>query len=114
MISPADLSLYKVTDSVDEAVAEVVELLPRLPQHALRQGRPGAAAAEAAAARRCWSGSATSSRDIVAAGTFEQTAALPAEANDPHLADLPRLRFRFDRRSLGRLRQLIDVINRDR
>jgi len=24
---------------------------------------------------------------------------------------LPRLRFRFDRRSLGRLRQLIDAIN---
>jgi len=38
---------------------------------------------------------------------------LPAEANDPHLASLPRLRFRFDRRSLGRLRMLIDTINRD-
>ena len=39
--------------------------------------------------------------------------ALPAEANDPHLAALPRLRFRFDRRSLGRLRMLIDTINRE-
>ena len=27
------------------------------------------------------------------------------------LAALPRLHFRFDRRSLGRLRMLIDVIN---
>jgi hypothetical protein len=27
------------------------------------------------------------------------------------VADLPRLRFRFDRRSLGRLRMLIDTIN---
>jgi len=25
----------------------------------------------------------------------------------------PRLRFRFDRKSLGRLRQLVDAINRD-
>jgi len=51
--------------------------------------------------------------DIVLGGTFEQTAALPAEANDPQLAALPRLRFRFDRRSLGRLRMLIDTINRE-
>ena len=51
--------------------------------------------------------------DIVEGGTFEQTGALPDEANDAHLADLPRLRFRFDRRSLGRLRMLIDMINRE-
>jgi hypothetical protein len=51
--------------------------------------------------------------DIVVTGTFEQTAALPAEANDTHVADLPRLRFHFDRRNLGRLRMLIDAINRD-
>jgi hypothetical protein len=49
--------------------------------------------------------------DIVVAGTFEQTEALPEEANDTHIASLPRLRFRFDRRNLGRLRQMIDVIN---
>ena len=36
LISPADMSLYKVTDSVDEAVEEMLRLLPRLPQHALR------------------------------------------------------------------------------
>jgi len=49
--------------------------------------------------------------DILVAGTFEQSEALPEEANDTHIAHLPRLRFRFDRRSLGRLRQLIDTIN---
>jgi hypothetical protein len=46
-------------------------------------------------------------------GTFEQTHALPAEANDVAVASLPRLRFRFDRRSLGRLRMLVDLINRE-
>ena len=51
--------------------------------------------------------------DIVVAGTFEQTEALPEEANDTHIAALPRLRFRFDRRNLGRLRQMIDAINRE-
>ncbi len=51
-------------------------------------------------------------KDILKAGTFEQTAALPAEAGEPLLAELPRLKFRFDRHKLGRLRMLIDVINR--
>ncbi len=51
--------------------------------------------------------------DILEAGTFEQTSALPAEANETGLATLPRLRFQFDRRSLGRLRMLIDTINRE-
>ena len=36
---------------------------------------------------------------------------LPQEANEPQLADLPRLKFRFDRHRHGRLRQLIDLIN---
>jgi hypothetical protein len=51
--------------------------------------------------------------DILESGTFEQTSALPAEANDVQVADKPRLRFHFDRRSLGRLRMLIDTINRE-
>ncbi len=52
-------------------------------------------------------------KDILKAGTFEQTAALPAEASEPHLAQMPRLKFRFDRHRLGRLRMLINVINTD-
>jgi len=51
--------------------------------------------------------------DILEAGTFDLTSALPEEANDPHVADLPRLHFRFDRRRLGRLRMLIDLINQE-
>jgi hypothetical protein len=51
--------------------------------------------------------------DIIKGGTFEQVAALPEEAEETRLAALPRLRFRFDRHQLGRLRQLIDVINQD-
>ncbi len=110
LISPADMSLFKVTDSVDEAVAEVLhfyrvyhsmryvhgDLLLRL-QHRLSDDRMERLRDEFA--------------DIVVAGTFEQTEALPEEANETHIAALPRLRFRFDRHNLGRLRQLIDVIN---
>jgi hypothetical protein len=112
LISPTDLALYKITDSVDEAVAEVLgfyrvyhsmryvggHLVLRL-QHALSEGLLERIRTEFA--------------DIVNGGTFEQVPALPEEANDPHVASLPRLRFRFDRHSLGRLRMLIDTINRE-
>jgi uncharacterized protein (TIGR00730 family) len=112
LISPADLALYRITDSADEAVLEILtfyriyhsmryvrgDLVLRL-QHPL-------SATTLAHIR-------SEFRDIVESGTFELTSALPDEANDPHVAELPRLRFRFDRRSLGRLRQLIDLINRE-
>lgn len=112
LISPADLALFKVTDSVDEALAEIVgfyrvyhsmryvdgDLVLRLhrplPEPLLERLR-------------------TEFADIVKSGTFEQTMALPAEANDAHVATLPRLRFCFDQKSLGRLRMLIDTINRE-
>jgi uncharacterized protein (TIGR00730 family) len=112
LISPEDMALFKITDSVDEAVEEVVgfyrvyhsmryvnrhlvlRLQRPLPEPLLERIRHEFA-------------------DIVEAGTFEQTSALPAEANETTLAALPRLRFQFDRRSLGRLRMLIDTINRE-
>ncbi len=112
MISPPDMALFKVTDSVDEAVAEIVNfyrvyhsmryvngyLVLRL-QHGLPDALLEKIRSEFA--------------DIVESGTFELTAALPAEANETHLATLPRLCFRFDRKSLGRLRILVDTINRE-
>jgi uncharacterized protein (TIGR00730 family) len=112
LISPSDMALFKVTDSVDEAVAEVLQfyrvyhsmryvgedLVLRL-QHGLKP--------EVLERLR------TEFHDIIVRGTIEQTGALPAEAGDIHLATLPRLRFRFDRRQLGRLRLLIDMLNRE-
>ena len=33
------------------------------------------------------------------------------EKDDEHLRDLPRLAFTFNRRDIGRLRELVDLIN---
>ncbi len=112
LISPADLNLYKITTSVDEAVQEILtfyrvyhsmryvgpDLVLRL-KHTLPDALLERIRQEFA--------------DILVAGTFTITPALPQEANDVTVADLPRLRFRFDRRSLGRLRLLVDLINRE-
>jgi uncharacterized protein (TIGR00730 family) len=111
MISPEDMSLYKITDSCQEAVDEVInffrvyhsmryvkqKLVFRLnePLHPELLAEINAAFA-----------------DILAEGQFEQRGPLGEEKDEPDLANLSRLVFQFNRRSLGRLRQLIDVINR--
>jgi uncharacterized protein (TIGR00730 family) len=112
LISPSDMALFKITDSVDAAVQEVVgfyrvyhsmryvgpDMVLRLNHH-LSDGLLARIRVEF--------------KDIVRTGTFEQVAALPAESSETNLANMPRLRFRFDRFSLGRLRLLIDMINRE-
>jgi uncharacterized protein (TIGR00730 family) len=112
MISRFDTALFKVTESVDEAVSEIDnfyrvyhsmryvkgELVLRL-QKKLSDGLVDRLRTEFA--------------DIVEHGAIEPTEALPAELNDVALLHLPRLRLWFDRRSLGRLRMLVDVINKE-
>ena len=110
MISPEDLSLYRVTDSAEEAMDEIVRFYRVY--HSMRyvggnlvlhlQHPPTPPLLDRIRGEFA---------DILEGGTFEVTGALPEEANDPLFISLPRLRFRFDRRSLGRLRQLIDLIN---
>jgi uncharacterized protein (TIGR00730 family) len=110
LISPDDRSLFRVTDSVDEAVQEIAGFYRVY--HSMRYVKGDLVLrlqkplAEALLERI-----REEFGDILDSGTFTQTGALPGEENDPHLADLPRLKFRFDRRSLGRLRQVIDLIN---
>jgi hypothetical protein len=111
MISPEDRSLYRITDRVDEAVAEILRffrvyqsmryvhdrLVIRLRQPLSPEflGRINAQYA-----------------DLLAGDQFRLSGPLPAEKDEPELAHLPRLVFRFNRSSFGRLRQLIDEINR--
>lgn len=50
--------------------------------------------------------------DIVTKGKIERTESHPYEEDEEHLSKLPRLKFHFNRRETGRLRQMIDAINR--
>ena len=89
-------------------------ILPRLPQHALRSHQPGvsaSAAAERVAARR---DQRPFPRHPARRAVSPSSGPLPEERDESDLAALPRLVFHFDRRSFGRLRQLIDCINRGR
>lgn len=111
-ISPADRSLLHVTDSVEDAVEEVTRFYRVY--HSMRyvrgllvlrlRSRLSDDVLEEINRRFA---------DILAGGAFEQRGALPEEANEPSLADLPRLTFRFQRQAIGRLRQLIDFLNEE-
>jgi uncharacterized protein (TIGR00730 family) len=112
LISEEDLSLFKVTTSVDEAVAEISTFY-RVYHSArsvgrllvLRLNRPISPALVAALDREF--------RDIVVGGAMEQRGPLDEERDEPELAALSRLVFPFNRTNFGRLRQLIDRLNRD-
>lgn len=110
LISPADHSLYKITDNVEEAFAEVMNFY--CVYNSMRYIR------DKLYIRMHFEPTAelldelnTSFKDIIASGKIEQTTAHPVEADEEHLAHLPRLAFNFNRRDIGRLRQMVDCIN---
>jgi hypothetical protein len=110
LISAEDLALYKIVDSVDAAVEETLRFYRVY--HSLRYVN------DTLVLRICQPLGQDeldqineSFADIVVEGKIEQVQALPEEANEPELAHLPRIKLRFNRRNLGRLRQLIDAIN---
>ena len=110
LISKEDLSLYKVTDSVDEALSEVTGFYRNY--HSIRYHRDDLiirlhkrpTAGELAELERDFA-------DIRVAGTIRISGPLPVEKDEPDLNHLHRLVFHFDKRSQGRLRQLINRLN---
>jgi uncharacterized protein (TIGR00730 family) len=111
MIDADDLSLYKLTDNVDEAVAEILQFYHAY--HSLRYVRSNLVMRlQRAPGESLMAAINADFADILVAGRFQLGEALAEERDDPELADMPRLIFQFDRRSYGRLRQLINCINR--
>ena len=51
-------------------------------------------------------------QDILVRGKIEVSGPLASEFNEPEIAHLNRLVFHFDRKNYGRLKQLVDEINK--
>ena len=109
-ISEQDLSLYTVTDNCQEAVDEVLNYF--LVYHSMRyvgdqlvlRIQQRLSDEKVAALNEAFS-------DILKSGEIVQRHAFDQEQTEPDLAELPRLAMHFDRRSHGRLRELINAIN---
>lgn len=110
LISQEDLSLYRLTDSVEDAVNEVTRFYSNF--HSIRYHRDELiirlrirpTAGELAELQRDFA-------DIRVSGHLHLSGPLPIENDEPDLDHLHRLIFNFDKRSQGRLRQLIDRLN---
>jgi uncharacterized protein (TIGR00730 family) len=110
LISPEDTALYKITDDVGEAVEEIMGFYSVYNSMRYVRGRlvlrlhvePSDEFVEQLN---------DEFSDILESGHIEKVPTHPLEADDAHLTDLPRLGLDFNRRDIGRLRQMIDLIN---
>jgi uncharacterized protein (TIGR00730 family) len=110
LINEEDLALFTIVSSADEAVSHILRFYQRYHsmrfvgrQLAMRLKQP-IAAEQLEQIRERFS-------DLLSDGTFEQSGPLQEELDEPTIRELPRLVFNFNRRSAGRLRQLIHHLN---
>ncbi|RMH36029.1 MAG: LOG family protein [Nitrospirae bacterium] len=110
LISTSDFALFKIVHDEYSAVQEIETFYRRY--HSIRYVGPllvmrlrqPLTPDELACVNREF-------RDLLTEGQFESSSALAEERDEPDLARLPRLVFRYNRKDAGRLRQLIDWIN---
>jgi uncharacterized protein (TIGR00730 family) len=110
MIGPEDLSLYHLTDRVEDAVDEILKFYRVY--HSMRYVRTHLVfRLQQPLDEEQLETLNERFRDILLGGQFRLSDPLPEEREEKHLAELPRLVFQFNRHDFGRLRQLIDCIN---
>lgn len=110
LVNQEDLSLFRIVDSEEAAVQEILTFYRRY--HSLRfVGRQLTMRLKSRLTEAQLAQINEHFADLLAEGTIVQREALSEELDEPELKDLPRLVFTFNRRSAGRLRQLIDHLN---
>jgi uncharacterized protein (TIGR00730 family) len=111
LINEEDLSLFTVVNSAEAAVEEILTFYRRY--HSMRfVGRQLAMRLSSAISGEQLDRIQHQFGDLLTEGRYELRGALEEELDEPALATLPRLVFSFNRRNAGRLRQLINHVNR--
>ena len=110
MISADDLNLFLITSNIVEAAEEICGFYANYHSQRYVDGRlvlrlMHAPDAEELAALN------DEFADIVTEGSIEVIPPTAAEVSDGDALDCQRIRFTFDRRQFGRLRQLVDRLN---
>jgi uncharacterized protein (TIGR00730 family) len=112
-ISPADLDLFELVDSVDDACDRISRFYRNY--HSSRFVGPRLVIrVQSFPSKELIADLNRGFADILAEGGFQVAKALPEEQrNEPELNDLPRIICMFNRHGYGRLRAVIDRINMD-
>jgi uncharacterized protein (TIGR00730 family) len=110
LVSPEDRSLYRVTDNLDDAVAEIQRFYSVY--HSMRYVkdrlviRLNSPPSDEVLARL--------NRDfasLLVSGTIDRVDVHPHEQDEVHTHHLSRISLAFNRRNTGRLRMLVDTLN---
>jgi uncharacterized protein (TIGR00730 family) len=109
LVSPNDGSLYRITDSVDDAIAEIEGFYRNY--HSLRYVGDRTVIRLQAAPTEAELAKLSEEFADVMDGPIEGTKPFPPEIAGHDNVELPRVMCRFDRHGFGRLRSLIDALN---
>lgn len=111
LVSPDDMHFFKVTDQTDEAVEEIAQFYRNY--HSIRFLNKGMVIRLINPVEKQMLDQLNDQfSDIVASGRIVTSGPFLEEEDEPDSLAFHRIVFHFDRRHFGRLRQLIDVINR--
>lgn len=112
LISPADMSLFLVTEDLEEAYDEIMDFyavydsMRYIRDRLILRLRVEPTDEYVEELNDEFS-------DLLSEGKIEKSAAHLFEHDERHIRHLPRLKMSFNRRSIGRLRQLINKLNND-
>ncbi|GIX04645.1 MAG: Rossman fold protein, TIGR00730 family [Planctomycetaceae bacterium] len=112
LISPEDLSLFKITDDLDNAISEILHFYAVYDSMRYVQDRL-VIRLKYPPSQELLDRLNVEFADLLTSGKIERVPTHPFEYDDDHVRHLPRIALRFNRRSPGRLRQMIDVLNRE-
>ena len=110
LISPDDLSLYRITDSTDEAV-KIIKLFYRNFQSTRFVKDLFIIRLKHAPTESALAAMNEDFADIIVEGKIQNIKPTPEEIEHKDHLDSARIAFNFNRRDYGRLRQLIDILN---
>lgn len=110
LISDDDFHLFKVTDDLDEAVEEITGFYRNF--HSYRYvGKRLVMRLQKPVTPELLGTLNNEFIDLIEEGAYHTCSALPQEADEPHLKELPRLICTKKRGLSGRFRQMIDCVN---
>lgn len=111
MIDEADMSLFQIVKSAQEACKVILDFYKNY--HSMRfVGGNLVIRLQKKPSLKLVNELNRNFKDIIVKGKIQLSKPLAVEATEPETSHLPRLVMSFDRKSYGRLKQMIDVINK--